>query len=101
MKQIHRMSILFLFCFCSLTLSAREVPSGGEMLLDVLLARPVGLASTTLGTAAWIVATPFTLLSGTWKQAAKRLVIYPARFTFVRGLGDFPGYMEEYETVEE
>jgi hypothetical protein len=101
MKLIRRMSILFLICLCSFQLSAREVPSGGEMLLDVLLARPVGLASTALGTAAWLIATPFTLLSGTWKQSGRRLVVYPAKFTFTRGLGDFPGYMEEYETVED
>jgi hypothetical protein len=101
MKLIRRMSIFFLFCLCTFNLSAREVPSGGEMLLDILLARPVGLASTALGTAAWVVSSPFTLLSGTWKQSGKRLVLYPAKFTFIRGLGDFPGYMEEYETVED
>ncbi len=95
------MSIFFLVCLCTFNLQAREVPSGGEMLLDVILARPVGLAGTALGTAAWLVATPFTLLSGTWKQSARRLVLYPAKFTFIRGLGDFPGYMEDYETVED
>ncbi|TGN19776.1 hypothetical protein EHS15_07640 [Leptospira idonii] len=71
------------------------------MLLDMAIARPVGLAGTVLGIGTFIVATPFTLLSGTWKQAGKRLVVYPAKFTFVRGLGDFPGYMEEYEIVED
>ncbi|MCZ8154508.1 MAG: hypothetical protein O9264_00205 [Leptospira sp.] len=101
MNPIQRMSIFFLVFLSSLSLSAREVPSGGEMLLDIIIARPVGLAGAALGTAACVVATPFTLLSGTWEQTAKRLVIYPVRFTFVRGLGHFPGYMEEYETVED
>jgi hypothetical protein len=101
MKLLRHTSILFLLCLFTLQLSAREVPSGGEMLLDVIIARPVGLAGTALGVAAWLVATPFTLLSGTWKQSGRRLVVYPAKFTFIRGLGDFPGYMEQYETVED
>ncbi|MDF3819901.1 hypothetical protein P3G55_08330 [Leptospira sp. 96542] len=71
------------------------------MLIDLVLARPMGLVGTVLGTGAFIVASPFTLLSGTFIQSGKRLVLYPAKFTFTRGLGDFPGYMEEYQIVEE
>ncbi|GBF44168.1 hypothetical protein LPTSP2_34710 [Leptospira ellinghausenii] len=102
MKQTRPLSILFLICLLwTQTLSAREVPSGGEMLIDLIVARPMGLAGTVLGTAAFIVASPFTLLSGTFLQSGRRLVVYPAKFTFTRGLGDFPGYMEDYQIVEE
>jgi len=102
--MVPKKSIFVFLIFISLvtnSLHARELPSGGEMLLDVLLARPVGLAGCSLGLGFFILATPFTLASGTWKSSAKRLVIYPAKFTFIRGLGDFPGYMEEYEVVED
>ncbi|MCZ8343400.1 MAG: hypothetical protein O9301_10240 [Leptospira sp.] len=103
MKPVRTLSILLFVClfWIQTSLSAREVPSGGEMLIDLLVARPMGLAGTVVGTAAFIVASPFTLLSGTFIQSGKRLVVYPARFTFTRGLGDFPGYMEEYQIVED
>ncbi len=94
--------LLTFFLFLNPTyVSARELPSGGEMLLDMAIARPMGLASFALGLGVFVAASPFTLASGTFKSSAKRLVVYPAKFTFVRGLGDFPGYMEEYEVVEE
>ncbi|WP_244594485.1 hypothetical protein [Leptospira ryugenii] len=101
MKLLRHMSILLLFCSLSLPMQAREVPSGGEMLIDLAIARPVGFAGTVLGTGALLISTPFTLLSGTWTQSMRRLVLYPAKFTFTRGLGEFPGYMEEYATVED
>ncbi|WP_109022362.1 hypothetical protein [Leptospira kobayashii] len=103
MKQNRPLSILFLISLLLSfsSLSAREVPSGGEMLLDIALARPLGLAGTCLGVGAFIISFPFSALSGTIKQSSKRLVLYPAKFTFTRGLGDFPGYMEPYEIVEE
>lgn len=74
---------------------AREVPSSGAMIMDLLLARPIGLVATVVGAVVFIVATPFTLASGTWKQSGKRLVLWPAKYTFARGLGEFPGYIEE------
>lgn len=103
MKQNRYLSILFLISIVLSfsSVSAREVPSGGEMLLDIALARPLGLAGTCLGIGAWVVSLPFTALSGTIIQSGKRLVAYPAKFTFTRGLGDFPGYMEPYEIVED
>jgi len=95
-------SILIIHLFISNTdISAKEVPSGGEIMVDALLARPLGLASVGLGLGLYIVSSPFSLISGTFVQTGRRLVIYPLRFTFTRGLGDFPGYMEELELVQD
>ena len=80
---------------------SKEVPSGGEMMIDAVLARPLGLASVLIGSALFIVSSPFSLASKSFLQSGKRLVVYPIRFTFKRSLGDFPGYMEELELESE
>lgn len=77
------------------SLSAKDLPTSGEMVIDLVLARPLGIVATVIGTSFFIIATPFTLLSGTWKQSGKKLVLYPAKYTFTRGLGDFPEEVEE------
>lgn len=58
------------------------------MLADGLLVRPLGLCGLVLGTATWIVTLPFSLLGGNAGEAAEVLVVEPAKFTFVRPLGD-------------
>jgi len=62
-------------------------PTGEEMVADVLVARPIGVAATLLGTAAFIVSLPFSLLGGNVDKAAEGLVLGPGRETFVRCLG--------------
>lgn len=62
-------------------------PSGGEMMVDVFVARPIGLVTTVFGAAAFIVSLPFSALGGNIDGAADKLVIEPARETFVRCLG--------------
>jgi hypothetical protein len=72
--------------------SADEVryddPSFTSMVIDGAIARPLGLGATVVGTAVWIVTLPFSALGGNVGEAADRLVIDPARFTFVRPLGE-------------
>jgi hypothetical protein len=58
------------------------------MLADGLLVRPLGLCGLVLGTATWIVTLPFSLLGGNVGEATDALVVEPAKFTFVRPLGD-------------
>lgn len=94
-------SALIPLIFLTSNLQAKEIPSGGEIMIDALVARPLGLASVGLGLGLFVVSSPFSLLSGTFTQSGKRLVLYPLKFTFVRGLGDFPGYMEEMELVQD
>ncbi|MDS4026880.1 MAG: hypothetical protein RKO25_07855 [Candidatus Contendobacter sp.] len=54
---------------------------------DLLIARPGGLAATVLGTAVFVVGLPFTLINGSTGQAAQKLVVDPAQYTFTRPLG--------------
>ena len=69
--------------------SARyDEASFGTMVVDAAVARPLGLGATVVGTAAWIVTLPFSALGGNVRAAAQKLIIEPARFTFVRPLGE-------------
>lgn len=64
-----------------------EGPSAEAMAADVILARPLGLVATTLGTAVFVVSLPFSAAGGNVEEAAETLVVGPARETFVRCLG--------------
>lgn len=60
---------------------------------DLLVARPIGLAITVVGAAAFVVSLPFTLLAGSVSESAETLVLGPAESTFIRCLGcRQPGY---------
>lgn len=62
-------------------------PTGEEMVADALIARPLGLVATAVGTAAFVVSLPFSLFGGNVDKAADTLVLGPGRETFVRCLG--------------
>ena len=64
-----------------------DEPTGGEMMADALVARPIGLATTVLGVATFVVTLPFSAIGGNINQAADKLVVEPGRETFVRCLG--------------
>lgn len=64
-----------------------DEPTALAMTGDLLIARPLGIVVTTLGTAAFIVSLPFSAAGGNVAQAADTLVKGPARETFVRCLG--------------
>ncbi|MEM6544930.1 MAG: hypothetical protein AAF680_08485, partial [Pseudomonadota bacterium] len=79
--------------------SVDEKPNGFAMTGDLLVARPIGLAMTVVGTAAFLVSLPFTALAGSVTESAETLVIGPAETTFMRCLGcREPGY--SYKDVE-
>ncbi|MEN8204659.1 MAG: hypothetical protein ABFS24_01490 [Pseudomonadota bacterium] len=63
-------------------------PSGGAMLADTVLVRPLMLTGTVVGLATFIVTSPFSLLGGNIGEAGKKLVVEPAAYTFVRPLGE-------------
>lgn len=66
-----------------------EVPkSAGAILVDAFLLRPLGLAATVLGTAAFVVTLPFSLPTRSADDAAEVLVVKPAKYTFARPLGE-------------
>ena len=70
-------------------------PSSAAMAFDGLIGRPLGLATTALGTALLVVETPFTLYSDTTSEAAWGLVGRPAGWTFARPLGRSEPVYEE------
>ena len=63
-------------------------PTGGTMLADTVLVRPFMLVSTVVGVATFIVTLPFSALGGNVGEAGNTLVMEPARYTFVRPLGE-------------
>ncbi len=66
-----------------------ESGSAEAMVADVVIARPIGLVSTVVGSAIYVVSLPFSLLGGNEKQAREKLVKEPTAFTFKRPLGEF------------
>ena len=66
-----------------------ESGSAEAITADVLIARPLGLVATVVGSAVYVVSLPFSLLGGNEKQARQKLVREPAAFIFTRPLGEF------------
>jgi hypothetical protein len=64
-------------------------PSGAEMAVDAVFARPLGLVGTVAGSVLWLLTLPVTLPSNSTERAAKQMVAKPAEFTFKRPLGQF------------
>jgi hypothetical protein len=63
-------------------------PSAEAMTFDLFVLRPLALACTVVGTAVYIVALPFNILTLNLAEPGRRLVVEPAKFTFTRDLGD-------------
>ena len=58
-----------------------------DMIGDLVLQRPFGLANTVVGIGVWIVSLPFTIFSGSTGDAGVKLIAEPAAHTFTRPLG--------------
>jgi hypothetical protein len=93
----------FLMCFLLFALTPnaqsevaqaqiRPLPRGVE-LVDIVLYRPFGLATTIVGTAVFVGISPLTGLAAispphdAFEKAADLLIMSPARFTFDRPMG--------------
>ncbi len=64
-----------------------ENESGTDVLADAFLARPAGLVMTTVGSVAYAVILPFSLIVGGTKTVGKALVERPFNYTFRRPFG--------------
>jgi hypothetical protein len=62
---------------------------GTDMLVDVVIMRPLGLATTLIGTVLTVAALPFTLPTGSVDASVREMIVKPAEFTFKRPLGEF------------
>lgn len=65
-------------------------PSAAEMAADFTIARPLMLATTVFGTALFLASLPVSLMGGNVEEAAQRLVVEPATYTFSPCLGCIP-----------
>ena len=66
-----------------------DEPSAEAITLDVVLIRPVGILSLAAGTGIFVISSPFAIITGSTKTAAKKLVVEPYKFTFERPLGEY------------
>ncbi len=64
-----------------------EDRNAASMMFDLVILRPLGLAATVIGTAFFVVSLPFSVLGGNTGEAAKKLMVEPAKYTFTRPLG--------------
>lgn len=64
-----------------------EERAGGDMAVDLLLARPLGLLGIVGGAVVFVISLPFTIPSGSMDSAAEELVKKPINYTFRRPLG--------------
>ncbi len=70
---------------------AEREPGAAGMIIDGLVVRPISLVATVIGTVAFVITLPFSALGGNVDEAAEKLVVRPAAFTFSRCLGCFGG----------
>jgi hypothetical protein len=61
--------------------------SAEAMIADGLILRPAGVLATIVGSALFVVTLPFSVPTRSVDKAAQKLVVDPARYTFVRPLG--------------
>jgi hypothetical protein len=73
-----------------------DVPAEA-ILADVFLLRPLGFAATVLGAAAFVVSLPFSLPTRSVNTVANKLVVEPAKYTFVRPVGRMEPTLTEPE----
>jgi hypothetical protein len=73
--------------------SSGRMPTEGrtpeKMVFDFAFVRTLGLVGLALGTAAFVVSSPFSGMGGNAEEAYHRLVVDPAKYTFQRPLGAF------------
>jgi hypothetical protein len=58
------------------------------VVVDVVVARPLCLAVTAVGSVFFVAALPFAAASDSVKETAEILVVKPAKATFIRKVGD-------------
>jgi hypothetical protein len=78
--------------------TSADVPAEA-ILADVLLLRPFGFAATLLGTAVFIVSLPLSLPTRSVNTVANKLVVEPAKYTFVRPIGQIGAMLVEGEPI--
>jgi hypothetical protein len=57
-------------------------------MMDILFARPLGVAAGIIGTGIFVVSLPFTVPTGSVNDAAQMFIVEPFRFSFTRKFND-------------
>lgn len=71
------------------TLGRADFDRGDDMLLDLVVVRPLEIFGYALGFSAWVVSLPFTIPSESVPAAANELVGRPFEYAFWRPLGNW------------
>ncbi len=66
-----------------------EAPSLGSVGADLLVVRPLGLASSVLGLVGYVVTLPFSIPGGNNDAVWDNIVVDPVGYTFKRPIGEF------------
>jgi len=74
--------------------SAAGDTAATSVAVDVVVARPVSLAMTIIGSALFVVSLPVAIPAQGVEKVAHTLVATPAKDTFTRPLGDFDGFLD-------
>jgi hypothetical protein len=69
------------------TIYTADAPPAFAMAADLLIARPLLIAATVVGTGVFIIALPFSALGGNVGESADALIGEPGREAFARCLG--------------
>ena len=87
LATLFGLSLVLLLPQIGYSQAVEEKPSALAMTGDLVIARPLLLVTTVVGTAVYLVSLPFSLAGGNAAEAGKTLVLGPAEATFVRCLG--------------
>lgn len=93
-RMLITMSVLALALMRPGNAGAASGDNGTAMIMDVVVARPLCLAATAIGSVFFVVSLPFALMTKSVNRSAEALVVTPAKATFTRPLGDFEELME-------
>ncbi len=88
MKKIVVIMLTLIIVFTSSMAFAASDTDATSVITDMLLLRPVGLASLGVGTAMYIVALPFSLITSSHGTTFEVLVKEPFKYVFVRPVGE-------------
>jgi len=99
MKKIMFFTLLTLFIFGIVATPAycqdverKSYKSTGRaeaFIIDLLIARPIGIAACVVGAAGLVATAPFAATSGSGEQAIDAFLREPGEYTFMRPLGQF------------
>lgn len=82
--------------------AVEENPTALAMAGDLIIARPLLLGVTAVGSVLYVIGLPFSLAGGNALEAGETLVLGPGKATFVRCLGcKRPGYKKDVVAFDE